>query len=57
LEEKGIMIGANVSYSFNEHIAFDTRITKFIGEEGNLENPFTRLEDFSHFMVGLTVRF
>lgn len=57
LEEKGVMMGANVSYSFSDHFAFDSRLTKFIGEEGNQENPFTRLEDFSHVMVGLTFRF
>jgi len=57
LEEKGVMMGANISYSFNDHLALDTRITKFIGEEGNQDNPFTRLEDFSHIMAGLTIQF
>ncbi|MBT3299717.1 MAG: hypothetical protein HOG30_04335 [Candidatus Marinimicrobia bacterium] len=57
LDENGYMIGARVFYSPSESWGIEAQLSQFIGDEENSENPFTKLEDFSHIQIGLKYSF
>ena len=56
LSETGAMIGASADYSPIENWNLELAFSQFFGDE-NSENPFTKLEDFSHISVGLKYSF
>jgi len=57
LKEKGMMFGLRADYSPIENWNIELGITKFIGDETDIENAFTKLEDFSQCSVGLKYSF
>ena len=56
LDEKGQMIGVSAEYSFVENWFIDGSVSYFEGD-GNPQNRFEQLEDFSHFQLQLAYRF
>ncbi len=54
LEESGLMIGGEVSYSPVENMNLTARLSRFAGKEGS---HFYDMEDFSHVSLGATYSF
>jgi len=57
LDENGYMLGGRAFYSPAESWGIVAQLSQFIGDEENPENPFTKLEDFSHIQIGLKYSF
>ena len=57
LDEKGSMISTSFGYSPLINWKLQTSITKFIGDENNPENTFTKMEDFSNINLSLIYNF
>ncbi len=57
LDEYGKMLGLTVDYSPRENWQASLGITTLMGTDDKPDYPFTALEDFSHYRVGLTYHF
>lgn len=57
LDENGYMLGARTFYSPSESWGILAQLSQFIGDVENPENPFTKLEDFSHIQIGIKYSF
>lgn len=57
LKDTGYLIGLNTEYSPYENWKLVVGINKFIGDEEDPDNNFTKMEDFSHVSFGLEFSF
>jgi len=57
LDENGTMLGARAFYSPSESWGIVAQLSQFIGDEENPDNPFTKLEEFSHVQIGFKYSF
>ncbi|MFQ6609220.1 MAG: hypothetical protein ACE5D7_00325 [Fidelibacterota bacterium] len=57
LDGTGTMLGGEAEYSPIENWIFHLSLNHFIGDNGDSENTFTMLEDFSHIRFGLEYNF
>lgn len=57
LDEQGKMLGLTTDYSPLENWQMSLGITTLMGDENKPDYPFTALEDFSHYRLGLTYHF
>ncbi|NQV37064.1 MAG: hypothetical protein HQ509_03550 [Candidatus Marinimicrobia bacterium] len=57
LDEKGKMVGFEVEYSPVENWIISLGSSSFYGDKDKPQYPFTKLEDFSHYRVGIKYSF
>ena len=57
LEEEGLMLGGELTWSPVEAFELELGISKFMGDEDDPDNAFGKFEDFSHFTAGLKYSF
>lgn len=57
IDGKGKIVGINAEYSPVENWVVLLGASIFIGDDNKPDDPFTRLEDFSHFRMGLKYSF
>ena len=57
LEMNSFMLDGKMDYSLGENLAVNFGLTKFFGNENELEDRFNDLESFSHVQVSLKYNF